>query len=100
MTLLALLGLSTWRVSSMLLNESGPADLFGRLRRALHTEEPGLIEPGSLRELFSCLWCFSVWVGLALYLGVRLFPRVAVPVLWILSASSVAIAVDKNVTRV
>lgn len=100
MWLLAVLGLSSWRISSLVLHESGPKNVFGWSRTQLHVEDPGPIEPGSLRELFSCLWCISVWISIVLYAGVMVIPRIVVPVLWVLSASAVAIALDKHVTRV
>lgn len=54
-------GLATWRLSSLLLYESGPLDIFMRLRSAVENEGLG---PAPLRQLFSCMWCMSPWVGL------------------------------------
>ena len=43
----------------------------------------------SLRYLFSCPWCMSMWVGAGLIYGVTWFTSVPLPVLVWLGASSV-----------
>jgi hypothetical protein len=57
MTLL-LYALATWRISSLLVCEDGPADIFKRLRAAV-------CRSPFLSGLLSCVWCCSVWVGMA-----------------------------------
>jgi hypothetical protein len=52
-----LYSLATWRISSLLCNEDGPADIFKRLRAAVCASP-------FLRDLLGCVWCTSVWVGL------------------------------------
>jgi hypothetical protein len=56
MTLL-LYSLATWRISSLLVCEDGPADVFKRLRAAV-------CRSPFFSGLLSCVWCCSVWVGL------------------------------------
>lgn len=58
--------LATWRVTYMLLNEAAPFDVFGRFRHLLGVGEyeGTRPEPGSLRQLFSCFKCLSVWVAM------------------------------------
>ncbi len=56
--------LATWRISSLLVLEDGPLDVFARVRRAIGADGPGRIMP-ILGGLLSCLACTSVWVGLA-----------------------------------
>jgi hypothetical protein len=52
---LVLTVLATWRVTHLLANEDGPADIVFRLRRRLGE---GLI--GSLMDCFNCL---SLWIA-------------------------------------
>jgi len=47
--------LATWRVTHLIVVESGPWDAFGRIRRAAGT--------GVLAELLGCFYCFSLWVA-------------------------------------
>jgi hypothetical protein len=64
-----LLGLATWRISSLLVNEDGPFYMFHRLRQWM-----GVYEAGEMRQtalLFSCVWCMSVWVALVVVKGPR-----------------------------
>jgi hypothetical protein len=68
-----LYSLATWRISSLLCNEDGPVDIFKRLRAAVCASP-------FLSGLLSCVWCCSVWVGMAfaiLGLDAPLLVRVA-----------------------
>jgi hypothetical protein len=47
--------LATWRVTHLLANEDGPADLIVRLRRGLGH--------GFLGSLMDCFYCLSLWVA-------------------------------------
>lgn len=47
-----ILSLATWRITSLLTEEDGPADIFIKLRAVL--KPIGVLE---------CFWCASVWVG-------------------------------------
>lgn len=63
-----ILALATWRLSSLLVNEAGPGDVFLKLRENFgfthDTSKNKLIIPdGFWGELFSCIWCCSLWVG-------------------------------------
>lgn len=51
--------LAAWRLSSLILREKGPWDMFVHLRTILGSTELGA-------GVLSCLWCLSVWVGLLL----------------------------------
>jgi hypothetical protein len=52
--LLTLYALATWRLSSLLCHEDGPADVLKRFRQRT-----------TLGGVLDCVWCCSVWVGLA-----------------------------------
>jgi len=58
--------LATWRVTHLLANEDGPADVIFRLRRRLGE---GLI--GSLMDCFNCM---SIWIAAPLALFVSTDP--------------------------
>jgi hypothetical protein len=58
--------LATWRVTHLLANEDGPADIIFRLRRRFGE---GMI--GSLMDCFNCL---SIWVAAPLALFVSTTP--------------------------
>lgn len=71
MSLLELLvfALAVWRISSLLVNETGPFDIFVRIRTLAgiqHDEEgiPYLIPHNLLAGILSCIWCCSIWISL------------------------------------
>lgn len=99
-TPLLLYGLATWRMSSLLVRERGPWDLFVRVRALAgisHTEEgkPFEIPDNVLAGILSCTWCCSVWVAIPW--------AIAYPGTWIekiaavFAISAVAIIVDRCV---
>lgn len=61
-----LLGLATWRLASLLVQEDGPWDMFARLRSKLgvrFNERSEAVGTSFLSDLVLCMWCTSVWVG-------------------------------------
>lgn len=86
-----LVGLATWRVSSLIIAETGPFRVFAWIRHLVRADRPG--ELSGLAELFSCVWCMSVWIGglsvLLLLLGDTGRYILAIP-----SASAIAIAIN------
>ena len=67
-----LAALATWRVTHLLAQEDGPADIVFRLRRRL-----GESVLGSLMDCFKCL---SLWVA-----AVAAFALTTSPLAWVLS---------------
>ena len=68
-----ILSLATWRIASLLIAERGAFDVFVKLRKAVgigHDAEgqPNLYPDTMLADLFSCVRCMSVWVGIVLTL--------------------------------
>ena len=64
-----LLALATWRLSSLLVQEDNPWDFLARFRRWLgvrYDEHSVFYGLNTLAALFACIWCASVWVGLAM----------------------------------
>lgn len=74
--------LATWRLSSLLVNEDGPAHVFKRLRvwAELHS--------GFLADLLACVWCCSVWVA-------AIMPFMPRPVRQWLALSAAAILIEE-----
>ena len=63
-----ILTLATWRISSLLVNEMGPYDIFETLRYRLgvrYDERSVRYGNNEIAKLFVCVWCLSVWVGSA-----------------------------------
>ena len=54
--------LAVWRITHLLALEDGPFDTVLRLRRALGD--------GTLGHLMDCFYCLSLWVGLAVAVGI------------------------------
>lgn len=98
--LIILLGLATWRVSSLIVNEDGPFDLFLNIRKMagiVHGPDgrPMVIPEQFFAELLSCVWCSSIWVGAAWALFWLLFPSVAISAAAVFSLSTIAIILEK-----
>jgi hypothetical protein len=70
----ALASLATWRLTHLLAEEDGPADVVVQLRARLG--------PGWLGKLMDCFYCLSVWVAAPLTFAVVRRPR-EVPLTWL-----------------
>lgn len=98
MDFLIILILATWRISSLFVNEDGPFDMFARLRALVgirYNELSNAYSTNVLAGLFNCLWCFSVWVGLALMISYSQYPNQTILVCLPFALSAGAIMVDK-----
>lgn len=98
--LIVLLGLATWRVSSMIVNESGPFDVFLKLRSLAgikHDENGKQMEVPSMffAQLFSCVWCSSMWVAAFWVLAWYILPSWVIPAALLCAGSAIAIILDK-----
>lgn len=93
------LALATWRISSLLVNEDGPAQMFTRLRALVGVRYNGETfqreASNIVAEAFTCIWCMSVWVGLALTVAYWFLPATTVWLCLPLAFSAVAILIDK-----
>lgn len=94
------LGLATWRVSSLLVQEDGPFMMFYKLRErvGLKHDDSGniyLIPKGFLPGILSCVWCCSVWAAGAWMLAWYLVPKATVIAAQFLAISALAIFVDR-----
>lgn len=63
------LGLAAWRLTSLLVNEDGPWNIFARFRHWVGVRFNEKSEPygtNFLADGLTCVWCTSVWVGVCL----------------------------------
>jgi len=97
---LVIYGFATWRVASLLVNENGPWNLFVWLRELTGIEhedgEVFIIPSGFWPDLFSCVWCCSMWVAFFWLVFWMAWPWMALRVAIMFSFSTVAILVDKR----
>src|ERR671930_460785 len=75
----ALASLATWRITHLLAEEDGPADVVVRLRVRLGS--------GQIGNLMDCFYCLSVWVAAPFGLVVARRPREA-PLAWLALAGA------------
>lgn len=83
-----LIGLFSWRLASLLVQEDGPSFILLRIRNHFLPED-GPVE-GFWGTLFSCVWCMSVWTTITAFLLWQLAPVLVM----IGAAMAVAILVD------
>lgn len=91
---LVIVGLASWRVASLLVQEVGPFSIFWRIRKALGLEDPGP-QPeglrGELYALWSCAWCMSIWTTPAVWYLWELSPQAV----GVVAAMSIAVLVNR-----
>lgn len=76
------LSLAVWRVSSLVTKEDGPFEIFADIR-------------AKGGELLNCLWCFSIWGGLVVFVAYAFWPVVVFWACLPLALSAAAIVVDR-----
>ncbi len=84
-TRFAIASLATWRLTHLLAEEDGPADLVVRIRARLGRSRAG--------EAMDCFYRMSVWVAAPLSLMVARRPR-QVPAVW-LALSGAACLIER-----
>lgn len=97
-----ILGLATWRLTSLLVNEEGPWDIFARLRRKLgvrYNERSVAYGTNLWSDLLLCTWCASVWTGASISLAYLISRPIAVTLCFPLALSSVAMLMDRMVSH-
>lgn len=83
MTDLLILSLAVYRITMLLVSEFGPYDVLERFRRwvGVHYDE-NLQRTGSneIAKALTCVWCTSVWLGLAVGVVYGLWPQITIMV--------------------
>ena len=92
-----LLALATFRISHLVAEEDGPADLCRRIRQAAGaTWSQGAgcwVATGFAGKLLTCPLCLSIWVAAFLYSLVALVP-VLLPIVAIAAVSGTSCAIE------
>lgn len=96
---LLILGLATWRISSLLVNETGPGDIFVKVREEFgfthgFDKEILIIPDGFWGDLLSCVWCCSLFVAAGWVLFYILLPGLATWTALIFALSTMAVLVQ------
>lgn len=97
---IVILGLATWRITSLLVKEAGPFRMFIRLRELTgiqHDEDDNIfMVPGNVfAGILSCVLCCSVWVGIGMTILYVVYPPFIYAAM-ALSLSAIAIVVDRK----
>lgn len=95
-----ILALATWRISSLLVNEDGPWAMFARLRAVVgvyYDESLQRQADAVLAGVFNCVWCMSVWAGLAWAVAYYAWPALTVWMALPLALSAAAIVVERAI---
>lgn len=93
------LALATWRISSILVYEEGPFDICARFRNAIgvkYDSHAHTYGENMLANLFTCLWCLSIWVGIAIAAFYVLVGDIAVVACLPFALSAVAVIIHTN----
>ncbi len=99
---LLILGLATWRISSLIANENGPWDVLARFRDLAGVRYDQMSQRYGLNvfgSLVMCVWCLSPWVGLGVYVSYRVWPTPTLTVATVLALSAFAVVVEELVNR-
>lgn len=99
---LIIYALATWRISSLFVAETGPGRVFLHIRElfGIQHDDNGkvvLIPEIFFAELLSCVWCFSLWVGIVITILHAILPDLACFILLPFALSSLSIFLNKIV---
>lgn len=102
--LILLTGLATWRLSSLLVRESGPFEMFSKIRDwsgVKFDEHSRCIGDTVVSQAFCCLWCMSIWIAIfpAFYLSLSHNHNITYFVAMWLGTSGAAILFDSLIFR-
>lgn len=92
---LLILALATWRLSSLIVSEEGPFRVFSKFREIVGVRHAPDGEPFGTNWFamgISCIWCCTVWIGLALAVSYWLWkPTVWIALPFALSAGAIIV---------
>lgn len=88
---------AVWRLSSLLVSESGPFDIMDKIRHRVgirYNEYNQVYGTNTFADLFTCIWCMSVWVSALLVIIMMIDSFAGAIVNLILAGSCSAIIID------
>jgi hypothetical protein len=93
--------LAVFRLSILFVREEGPLHIFRRIRELAgitHDDDGNVvIIPDTFRAgILSCVWCFSVWAGIAVTVLWLLLPSASLLLTLPFALSGVAILLDSR----
>lgn len=100
------LALATYRITSLLIQERGPYDMFGKLRAKVGIRYDANSFPYVLygngwktevAEVFLCAWCMSMWVGIAITLLFMEWPRLIFGAMLPFALSAISILIQEKI---
>lgn len=91
--------MAVWRISSLLVNESGPWYVFQKFRKLFGirhdlNDVPTYFPDNVFAQMFSCVWCTSIWVALFMFIFVSVSQYWAFRLGVIMAFSTGAIILD------
>lgn len=92
-----LIGLAVWRITSFLVKEDGPYCIFVKFRHFIGIRYDKFSKPygkNVIAEGFTCVWCLSVWISIALAWLSPNAVNVHMYIITVLALSTFAIVVD------
>lgn len=89
--------LAIWRITSLIVREDGPGDIFARIRAAAGVYREG--EMSNLAKGITCPWCVSMWVAIVFVVLELAIPKWLTILVRICSLSAGSILLDVIVDR-
>ena len=97
---LIILGLATWRLTSLIVNEDGPFELLLRLRYVLgvrYDEHSEVYGTNVIAKALMCVWCASLWVAAFWAVLFLIYPKIGTIIALPFALSAVAIMIERLV---
>ena len=93
-SILLVVSLAVFRISLMIVSEDGPFTIFPRFKRWIgvrYDQYSQVYATNEFAKLFTCVWCLSLWLGLAVTVFAYFFPVIAFWVAMPFACSAVAV---------
>lgn len=88
---------AVWRLSSLFVSESGPFNIMDRFRHFIgirYNEYNQVYGTNTFADLFTCVWCMSVWVSAFLVIITVINSFIGAMINLALAGSCIAIIID------
>lgn len=96
-----LFGLATWRITSLIVDEDGPFDMFVKFRSFIgvyYDEYSQAQGRNVVARAFTCFWCASIWVSVVVALLAGYYSTLLEFFVSVLALSALAIVVSEIVS--